>query len=1280
MSNEINQEEPVPAVVPATPSLAAGEPAVPGPEPPILPVGNVKGNAKTAIPTYEQAFPPLGGTAPVAAWTNTAHGLNRIKSSEISITFSIPFEEQQYRPGQAQQAEFGKGTSSDRGKLVCNRIMERTNTKIEYSIRKDKSNTVNISGKRCNVEDAKKQILGQLTQQGSISVFIPKAHHRFILGKAAATLKQLEAETGAKISVPKINPDASAEDQPITITGAKEAMQAAKVRIESISSNQLERHRETFEAPIWTHPFIRGGNDSNLNELRTKYSIVAIDVPPPSAEKTEIVVRGPQKGAVAAAAELRELVKRKVEKCKPVTISVDKKQHKFVIGPRGKNIQDVLEKTGVSVEVPPQADTSTSITLRGEQQDMGAAITAVYGYASSHCDAFVPAEEWMHRLLIGQKGATIREITEKFGYDKVQVDFKNDPGSCGIQLEGTPSELDSVQKELERRIAEIKATTSHAELNVPAAYHPHLIGKGGSNLSKLKEEHGVIIKIPQDPGQNIWIEGPPEGVKKATAQLKELADRIADEETDSIQLNRRFHRQIIGSGGENIRKLRDKFPKTQITVPDENSKSDTITLRGPSKELVHAKAELIKIAQDIEERGYRIDVPILKEFHRNIIGKKGENIQRIRKEFNCQIELPKENTDSEIITIIGRKDDAEKARKEIRKIEKDLGEIEEMQVKVETKLHQALIGAGGKGVKKLQGDDCIIHFPSDGSDMVTIRGKPDGVKAAHKALEEEAAQLRLQSFSDTVQAAPEFHRFLIGRGGSNMKNIRDLTGCRIAVPGPKDDKKDIITILGTKEGVAKAKKILEDNVAELVSIEEHEVTVPEKFHKNFTARRAELINKISEECGSVQISFPRKPKEVEAGKEAEAEPVSEQVKVKGPGNCVEAAIAMIKENVENFEAQVTISIEIEKVHHRSIIGQGGKQVQEIQNEYNVNIKFPGRDDTTENCSILISGRVEKVEEAKLAIIALVPVTVEYELQSIYHRDLIGEKGSGLKEITDAFPIKITVPKRNEETEPQNFITLSGKQELVDGVVAALDEKKQEWIKNAEDRERRSYTETIEVHAMFHPKIIGPKGDTINALNEQHNARVTLPGGGKNKEGRVHKDKIDLATDQIRITGYPECVAAMKEAIMKIVSDLEGHIVQDVLINKKVHPRIIGNRGSQVRKIMKEFDVEIKIGRSPAQPDKVSVTGPSEKVEQCIDHLLNMEEEILQEIADREDDAPPSRFKPGQPDKFDKKKPAGNPGKNAGTGYKVADAPWEDAFPTLGDKNEGAAVNSTWRPK
>ena len=74
-------------------------------------------------------------------------------------------------------------------------------------------------------------------------------------------------------------------------------------------------------------------------------------------------------------------------------------------------------------------------------------------------------------------------------------------------------------------------------------------------------------------------------------------------------------------------------------------------------------------------------------------------------------------------------------------------------------------------------------------------------------------------------------------------------------------------------------------------------------------------------------------------------------------------------------------------------------------------------------------------------------------------------------------------------------------------------------------------------------------------------------------------------------GYAEKVAAMKEAIMAIVASLEAHVFQDVLIAQKCHPvrppsllsiiliffqRIIGSRGSGIRKIMKDYDVEIKV--------------------------------------------------------------------------------------------------------
>ncbi|CAG5097692.1 Oidioi.mRNA.OKI2018_I69.XSR.g15189.t1.cds [Oikopleura dioica] len=1200
--------------------------------------------APKVIPTYEDAFPQLGGgsaPAPGGAWINRAN-VKPIKSSITSVRFDIPLEERRFRPGLNEG--FGKGTSADQGRAEVLKIMKATKTEIEYSQQRDGSITVLISGKPQPVKDAKKMVLANMTQQGSIDVLIPKEHHRFILGKGAETLKKLEAETGTKITVPKAD---EAEGAPVRITGAKDAMKAAKAKIERISAEQMARYRATFECPIEYQPFIRGGNDSNLNSLKTRHGILAIDVPPPSAGKTEIVVRGPQKGAVAAVAELKAMVQLKSSRCTTLTIKVEKKQHRFVIGQRGKSIQDILEEHGVIVEVPPQDSSSEEIVLRGEPQALGNAITAVYGLASSKQDAFVDAPEWMHRLLIGNKGAAIKEITDNFGFEKVQVDFKNEDGKCGIALEGSPSELEAVKNELLRRIKEIKSTTSHEEIVVNPKFHPHLIGKGGSNISKLKEEHKVIIKIPQDSDKNtnIWIEGPPAGVKAAKAALTQLANKIADEAADKIILKRRFHRQIIGQGGENIKKLRDQFPNVNISIPDENSKSDEIAIRGPSKELAKAKEVLSKMARDIEERGFRLEVPILKRFHRNIIGKNGSNITRIREATNCQIELPKEDTDSEIITIIGRKADCEKAQREIRKIEKELGEIEEITVKIETKLHQALIGAGGKGVKNFK---------------VTIRGKPEAVKAAKKALEEEAGQVRLQSFTAKVNADPSLHRFLIGKNGSNIKDIRDTTGCRIAVPGANEEKQDQITILGTKEGVAKAKEILEKRIKELESIEEHTVDVPEKYHKNFTARRAELINKISEDCGGVQISFPRKREE--------SEEVDTVVSVKGPGNCVKAAIAQITEAVEDFEAQVTIQFDVDKAFHRTIIGQGGKQVQEIQSDFNVNIKFPGRDEPDDCNTITVSGREEKVEAAKAAIIALIPVTFEYELAADYHRDLIGQGGSGLKAIQSEFPsIRITVPKRADGEELKDSITLVGKQEVIDSVVELLNEKKKGWEADAEDRALRSYSETIDVHQMFHPKIIGQKGAVINKLQAEINARITMPSD-KNK---------DLAADEIRITGYEAEVAKMKDAIMDIVKGLESHVQQDVLISQSCHKRIIGARGSGVRKIMGDFDVEIKFGRSQAQPDKVTVIGAADKVEECIDHLLNLEEEILQEIAERSEE---SRLRPQRVDPFEvksSKKKGGN------AGFKVANAPWDSGsssdFPTLGN-NAGAAPNVNWRPK
>lgn len=55
-----------------------------------------------------------------------------------------------------------------------------------------------------------------------------------------------------------------------------------------------------------------------------------------------------------------------------------KSQHKYVIGPKGNTLQEILDKTGVSVEIPPSDSSLETIILRGEPDRLGQALTEVY--------------------------------------------------------------------------------------------------------------------------------------------------------------------------------------------------------------------------------------------------------------------------------------------------------------------------------------------------------------------------------------------------------------------------------------------------------------------------------------------------------------------------------------------------------------------------------------------------------------------------------------------------------------------------------------------------------------------------------------------------------------------------------------------------------------------------------------------------------------------------------------------------------------------------------------
>lgn len=62
----------------------------------------------------------------------------------------------------------------------------------------------------------------------------------------------------------------------------------------------------------------------------------------------------------------------------------------------------------------------------------------------------------------------------------------------------------------------------------------------------------------------------------------------------------------------------------------------------------------------------------MKRFHGNIIGKSGANIKKIKEETGTQIDIPAENSGSDIIVVTGYKAQAEKARDMILKVQNEL--------------------------------------------------------------------------------------------------------------------------------------------------------------------------------------------------------------------------------------------------------------------------------------------------------------------------------------------------------------------------------------------------------------------------------------------------------------------------------------------------------------------------------------------------------------------------------------------------------------------------------
>lgn len=274
--------------------------------------------------------------------------------------------------------------------------------------------------------------------------------------------------------------------------------------------------------------------------------------------------------------------------------------------------------------------------------------------------------------------------------------------------------------------------------------------------------------------------------------------------------------------------------------------------------------------------------------------------------------------------------------------------------------------------------------------------------------------------------------------------------------------------------------------------------VEPRHHKHFVARRGEVLHNISDECGGVLISFPRSGVD------------SDRVTLKGSKECIDAAKARINQIIHDLESMVTIECFIPQKHHRIVMGSKGHKVQAITSDYNVQIKFPDRDDHEEytnheqingdvnvepirQCDVIkITGKEENCLQAKQALQDLVPITINVDVPFDLHRSIIGTKGRDVKDLMDRYDVHIVLSAQDVQ---ENVIKITGTVTNVERAKEALLERVKELEQDRKDRELRSFPLQIEVNPEYHPKIIGKKGAVITKIRKDHDVQITFPKKG-----------------------------------------------------------------------------------------------------------------------------------------------------------------------------------------
>ncbi|KAL0577627.1 hypothetical protein V5O48_004352 [Marasmius crinis-equi] len=517
--------------------------------------------------------------------------------------------------------------------------------------------------------------------------------HRVVTGKNAKKIKQFQDAHNVLVYFP---PESEEKSTVLLVydpfsPSASPSPDEKSRHLEEVAADLLKMAKdaadvksETLQVEKRWHDAIIGQGGTTLNAIIGEDKTLSIKFGSEageSATEDTILIRGTSADVTRAVKEILKIVENakndEIVNSYSTEFEIDREYVGRIVGAAGAGINKLRDQLGVKVDVSDDFDDKekdiskkkktaphqkSKVTITGRKENAEEAqkrILAQVERLADETSEVLKIPNQYHSSLIGSSGKYVIRLEEKYA---VKITFPRQASDNGEGKTREPLKLDEVllkggkkgvaqaKSELLDALEFEKESNNILKFTVPTRSVARILGKSGAQINEIKDSTDAAIDVDKSDDAavtNITVRGTKKAVAAAKTAILAIASQVSDEVTVTVTVENKFHRTLIGAGGQGLKDLVSRVggPTDSrllaglIRFPRQGEPSDEVRLRGDAKLVAKLQAELEKDVAVLRDRvvlGVEIPAPN----HRALIGRNGQHLNDLQTRTGTQVQFP----------------------------------------------------------------------------------------------------------------------------------------------------------------------------------------------------------------------------------------------------------------------------------------------------------------------------------------------------------------------------------------------------------------------------------------------------------------------------------------------------------------------------------------------------------------------------------------------------------------------------------------------------------------